>query len=549
MADFKLPELGENVTGGDVVGILVSVGDPVEIDQDVVELETDKATVTVPSSIAGVIQAINIAEGDHVEVGQTLLVIDGGAANGTSEPQPATAESPPSETPSKPDVPNAPPASSGPVEFKIPDLGENVEGGDVIGILVSEGDTISVEQDVLELETDKATLTVPSSVGGTITQIHVSEGDHITVGQRVLTVEGVTAATPSLSPSSSPDTTAAQPESKPDAAAESKSQTARSSEKSAPPIVTSGSASSVPAAPNVRRLARELGIDITQVPAGASGRVAIPDLKAYSRQINQGRTDTAPASPSAVGLPSKPLPDFSKWGEIETEKMSGIRRATANQMAYAWGTAPRVTQFDKADIGDLEAMRKKYGQRLEKSGAKLTVTAILLKVAAAALKQFNKFNASIDLENQQVIFKNYYHIGVAVDTPAGLVVPVIRDVDRKNIFELAVELGEVAVKARDRKLGLDEMQGGTFTISNLGGIGGTNFTPIVNAPEVAILGVSRGGLEPIFNKETGQFEPRLMMPLSLSYDHRLIDGAEAARFLRWICQALEDPMMMSLQAW
>jgi len=244
---------------------------------------------------------------------------------------------------------------------------------------------------------------------------------------------------------------------------------------------------------------------------------------------------------------SKALPDFSKWGEIQREKMSNIRRATANQMAYAWTSAPRVTQFDKADIEEIEQLRKKYGVRVEKPGVKLTITAILLKVVAAALKQFPKFNASIDLANEEVIFKKYYHVGVAVDTPNGLLVPVVREVDRKNIFELAVELSDLAQKAKERKLSLEEMQGGTFTISNLGGIGGTNFTPIVNAPEVAILGVARASIEPIFRD--GQFVPRLMMPLSLSYDHRLIDGAEGARFLRCIFTALEDPLMMSLQAW
>jgi len=317
--------------------------------------------------------------------------------------------------------------------------------------------------------------------------------------------------------------------------------------------------STVPAAPNARRLARELGIEVANIPPSATGRVTLPGLKDYVRQRNQGLVAApAPAAPTASaasaaapapvsGAVVKPLPNFSKWGEIEIEKMSGIRRATANQMAYSWSVAPRVTQFDKADIVEMEAIRKKYGSRVEKSGAKLTMTAMLLKIAAAALKQFPKFNASIDMENEQIILKKYFHIGVAVDTPHGLVVPVIRDVDRKSIFDLAIELNTVAGKARDRKLSMDEMQGGCFTISNLGGIGGTNFTPIVNAPEVAILGVSRGAIEPVYNGEA--FEPRLMMPLSLSYDHRLIDGAQGARFLRWICNALENPMLMSLQAW
>ncbi len=553
MAEFKIPDLGENVDGGDVVGILISVGDTIEVDQDVLELETDKATLTVPSSVAGVVQSINVSEGDHVEVGQVILVTEG-SANGASQKAPAQAEaaSPPPAEQKSPAPTSSTPSASGPVEFKVPDLGENVEGGDVVGILVAEGDTIKVDQDVLELETDKATLTVPSSVAGTISKIHISEGDHLAVGQVILTVQGEGAAAPTPPQQSQPAAAAPATESPSQPATDSAPQSTSPAPAvpTASPFTPSGETTRVPAAPNVRRLARELGIDVTEIPPGEMGRVTINDLKAHSRQINQNRPAAQSAAPSAAkSSHSKPLPDFSKWGEVETEKMSGIRRATARQMAYAWETAPRVTQFDKADIGDLETMRKKYGQRLEKSGAKLTVTAILLKVTAAALKQFPKFNASIDVEQEQVIYKKYFNIGVAVDTPYGLVVPVIREVDRKNIFELAVELGEVAVKARDRKLSVEEMQGGCFTISNLGGIGGTNFTPIVNAPEVAILGVARGGMEPVYNKESGQFEPHLMMPLSLSYDHRLIDGAEGARFLRWLCQALEDPMMMSLQAW
>jgi len=247
----------------------------------------------------------------------------------------------------------------------------------------------------------------------------------------------------------------------------------------------------------------------------------------------------------ASGVAGVPLPDFSKWGNIERKPLSGIRRATAEQMARSWSTIPHVTQFDKADITELEKLRKQYGKQAEAAGAKLTVTAIILKVVAGALKKFPQFNSSLDMAGNEQIFKSYYHIGVAVDTERGLMVPVVRDVDKKNIVEIAVELNQIAERARSKKTTLDEMQGGTFTITNLGGIGGTSFTPIVNSPEVAILGLSRGGYEPFWNGQT--FEPRLMLPLSLSYDHRVIDGADGARFLRWICNALEQPFLMSLE--
>jgi pyruvate dehydrogenase E2 component (dihydrolipoamide acetyltransferase) len=257
-------------------------------------------------------------------------------------------------------------------------------------------------------------------------------------------------------------------------------------------------------------------------------------------------TDIQPSTPSgpAGRIAAPPLPDFSKWGEVEREPMSNVRRATATHTSIAWATIPHVTNHDKADITELEKLRKQFALRAEAAGGKLTITAIALKVVASALKVFPKFNASVDIDKGEIIHKKYYHIGVAVDTPAGLLVPVIRNVDRKNVIELSVELGQVAEKARAKKLGLDEMQGGTFTITNLGGIGGTHFSPIVNAPEVAILGIARGRIEPVFID--GEFQPRLMLPLALSYDHRLIDGADAARLLRWLAETLEQPFLMVL---
>jgi pyruvate dehydrogenase E2 component (dihydrolipoamide acetyltransferase) len=299
----------------------------------------------------------------------------------------------------------------------------------------------------------------------------------------------------------------------------------------------------VPAAPNVRRMAREIGVDIAEISGtGPAGRLTLDDVKRHANDTLRALREGGVVAPAAASLP-----DFSKWGEVERQPMSNIRQVTAEHVTLAWTTIPHVTQFDKADITELEQLRKRFSERVEKAGGKLTITAILLKVLVAALKEFPKFNASIDMKSKEVILKHYYHIGIAVDTERGLLVPVIRNADQKNIIELAVELGEVAEKARNRKLGLEDMRGGTFSITNLGGIGGTNFTPIVNNPEVAILGVARGGMEPVY--KDGQFEPRLMLPLALSYDHRLIDGADAARFLRWVAQALESPFMLALQGW
>ena len=271
--------------------------------------------------------------------------------------------------------------------------------------------------------------------------------------------------------------------------------------------------------------------------SGPAGRVTIEDVKTHVRQGGAGARLAAPAA--------APLPDFSKWGPVQREKMGNVRRATARNMSQSWPTIPMVTQFDKADITELEQLRAQYGKRAEAAGGKLTPTAIILKVVAAALKRFPQFNASIDMASEEIVYKQYVHVGVAVDTDRGLLVPVLRDVDQKNVIQLAVELGQIAQKARDRKLGLEDMQGGCFTISNLGGIGGTGFTPLVNGPEVAILGVSRGSLEPVWVE--GQWQPRQMLPLSLTYDHRLIDGADGARFLRWVCEALEKPFLLMLE--
>ena len=426
--------------------------------------------------------------------------------------------------------------------FALPELGESIESGDVVQVLVTVGDQIAVEQSVLELETDKAVVEVPSPVSGSVTAIHVAPGDKAAVGQLIVTLEtdGDGATATNNAPSASESPTEAEPEF-PAPPAPAEVPIAKIVSPPATPAKTARSGA--PAAPSVRRLAREIGVDIHEVPgSGPGGRVSADDVKRYARRRQSQETVTAATSVAPIALP---LPDFGRWGAVERRPMSNVRRLTADQMSRTWATVPQVTQYDQADITELEQLRQKFASKAVAAGGKLTITAIALKAVAAALKIFPQFNASVDMATHEIIYKQYYHVGVAVDTDRGLLVPVIRDVDSKNIIALAVELTELAERARSRKTSLEEMQGGTFTITNLGGIGGTGFSPILNAPEVAILGMARSRIEPVH--VNGQFVPRLMLPLSLSYDHRLIDGADGARFLRWVVEALSQPFLLSLE--
>lgn len=450
------------------------------------------------------------------------------------------------------------------MDFQIPNLGENVEKADVARVLVKVGDAITVDQPLFELETDKATVEVPSTVAGTVTAVNVKAGDKVKSGQVALTLDAAkgAAAEPAQAEPAKAESPKAEP-AKADAASDVSDgrkpaaappaaepaakkvvdiATARPSSAPTGPRQTVGTggielATPVPAAPSVRRYARELGVDITSVEGtGPGGRIGNADVKQHVR--------TAMLGGGGGGFRPAPLPDFSKWGPVESKPMSNIRRKTAEHLSNAWLSAPRVTQNDKADVTAIEAFRKAYGKKVEAAGGKLTMTAILIKVAQLAIDRFPQFATSVDMANEAIVYKQYRHIGIAVDTPAGLLVPVIRDVDQKTVTQIAVELGTISGKARDKKLSADEMSGGVFSISNLGGIGGTSFTPIVNVPEVAILGVSRGSMEPVWNGSA--FVPKEMLPLSLSYDHRVIDGADAARFLRFICEALENPMSLYL---
>jgi pyruvate dehydrogenase E2 component (dihydrolipoamide acetyltransferase) len=455
-------------------------------------------------------------------------------------------------------------------EFKIPELGENVASGDVTRVLVSVGDTLARDQPVLELETDKATIEVPSSVAGVVRDIKVKAGDTVSVGAVVLTVEADGANGPpgrgtsgadaagSEAPGGPRDEAEAAAAADPPARDEEPRKEAQESKdgqsqkvvsmppRPAPEAPSRGAAPAaqgpvVAASPAVRRLAREIGVAVHDVQgSGAGGRITQEDVKEHARRI---LSSVGAAGGQAV-RGGRALPDFEQWGPVERQPWSNIRRTTAQHLSHAWATIPHVTQFDKADVTELDGLRRTYRDQVASAGGALTVTAMLVRVLAAGVGRFPQFNASIDPDRGEIIYKQYVHVGVAVDTDRGLLVPVIRDADRKNITQIAVELQQLAERARDRKLTREEMSGGGITISNLGGIGGTAFTPIVNWPEVAILGVSRAVREPVWRDEA--FEPRLMLPLSLSYDHRVIDGADAMRFLRWVVEAIEQPFLLSL---
>jgi pyruvate dehydrogenase E2 component (dihydrolipoyllysine-residue acetyltransferase) len=474
-------------------------------------------------------------------------------------------------------------------DFPLPELGENITAGDVLRVLVKPGDTLEKDQPVVELETDKATIEVPSSVAGQVKEVKVKAGDKVKVGQAILSVEDSAGAPkqadakPADAKQPEPKQAEAKPaETKPantqqpparDAAVGANTaekipsdggqeQHIEGAKRESPPDRQSGRAQNVvdinrgtrataepaapetpaaPAAPSVRRMARELGVDIDTVQGtGPSGRISVEDVKAHAKRVVEGAGQRGSNAPAAA-----PLPDFSRFGEIERQAMRAVRRKTAEHLSAAWATVPHVTQFDVADITALDELRKKYAKRVEEAGGNLTVTAIATKVAATALRVFPQFNSSIDLAADEIVLKKYVNIGIAVDTDRGLLVPVIKDADRKNILQLSVEIAQLSEKARSRKISLEEMQGGCFSISNLGGMGGTYFTPIVNVPEVAILGISRAKMEPVY--KDGAFVPRLMLPLALSYDHRVIDGADGIRFMRWFVEALEQPFLLALQ--
>jgi pyruvate dehydrogenase E2 component (dihydrolipoamide acetyltransferase) len=467
-------------------------------------------------------------------------------------------------------------------EIRIPEISENVTSGNVVDVLVESGDEVEVDDPIIEFETEKAVVEIPSPYAGRITEILVKEGDELKVGDLIAKVDTEKGASreetqaagkrdedpdaaaeeddSEFPPAKEPPggkaearreperTVSREPEEEEkkqetEGGSEEKEETqARPSEEKAPPHEADAQKGApAPASPSVRRFARELGVDIHAVrPAG--DRISEADVKAYVKDQRSAGGQRADAPPESAAEPTPGLPDFTRWGEVERRELTGVRRLTAEKMAAAWRAVAHVTQFDRADITHVQEFMRRHGGRVEKQGGKLTITAVLMKVCAAALGRFPQFNASIDPTKKQLIMKKYIHIGLAVDTPRGLLVPVVRNADRKTILELAVEIVDLAGRTRGKKIMPDEMEGGTFTISNQGGIGGTNFTPVVFWPQAAILGISRASVEPVYID--GEIQPRRLLPLALSYDHRIADGADAARFLRWICESIEQPLGM-----
>jgi len=533
--EFKIPELGENISQGDVTRLLVKVGDTIARDQPVLELETDKATIEVPSSVAGVVKDIKVKQGDKVTVGSVVLTVDENGA-GAGSPEPAEAEKA-SATPETQKA--ARPAQEAEQEPQTEQRPEPEQ-----------------QADQKEQKADQKVVSMPRPPSQPSQPSQPSPASRASAGQAPASraSAGQAAAPRASAGQASGETTRGGPAA-PKLAPEPRASGGPAAPKLAPEA-RAEARPAAPASPSVRRLAREIGIDVNDVQgSGPDGRISQEDVKEHARRIlsSVGTSLMRGTSQPAAAVA---LPDFEKWGPIERQPMSNIRRKTAEHLSHAWTTIPHVTQFDKADITPMEELRAKFRKQVEEAGGNLTVTAVLVKVLAAAVRQFPQFNASLDAENSAIIYKQYVNVGVAVATEYGLLVPVIRDVDQKNITQIAVEMHQLSEKARAKKLSLDEMSGGGISISNLGGIGGTYFTPIVNWPEVAILGVSRGVIESVFVPDAastppvkgpqGRFEPRQLLPLSLSYDHRVIDGADAMRFLRWVVEAIEQPFLLSL---
>ncbi|HYQ25090.1 dihydrolipoyllysine-residue acetyltransferase [Stenotrophomonas sp.] len=557
MAEIKealVPDIGD-YSDIPVIEVLVAVGDTVKKDQGLVTLESDKATMEVPSSVAGVVKEIKVKVGDNLSEGKVVALIEvaeGEAAKpAAAAPAPAKAAAPAAATQSAPApaaaAPAAPAASGGAVEALVPDIGDYTDIP-VIEVLVAVGDTVKKDQGLVTLESDKATMEVPSSVAGVVKELKVKVGDTLSQGAVVAIIEAEGAAAPAAA---APAPVAAAPAAAPAPAQASAPAPAAAAPSagapSSPPVQFNADGvlpAKVPyATPAVRVFARELGVDLLQISGTEKGgRITKGDVQKFVKAALSGGVPAAGGATVAAGGGLNLLPwpkvDFSKFGETEVQPLSRIKKISGANLARNWAMIPHVTQFEQADITDLEGLRVALNKENEKAGIKLTMLAFLIKASAAALKKFPEFNASLDASGENLTLKKYFHIGFAADTPNGLVVPVIRDVDKKGVVQIAQETTELAKKARDGKLGPADMSGGCFSISSLGGIGGTAFTPIVNAPEVAILGVSKSAIQPVWNGK--EFAPKLMLPLSLSYDHRVIDGALAARFTTYLSQVLAD---------
>ena len=532
--EIKVPDIGghENV---DIIAVEVKVGDTIAVDDTLITLETDKATMDVPADAAGVVKEVKVKVGDKISEGGVILVVE--TAAGATAPAPA-AEAPKAAEPAP--VAAAPAASGATEKVLVPDIGGHNDV-DVIAVEIKVGDTVAVDDTLITLETDKATMDVPCTVAGTVTAVHIKVGDKVSEGS--LIIEVAAAGSAPVAPAPAAEAPKAAPAPAPTA----------TPAPTAPTPVAAGVAAAygsvneegfvkAHAGPSTRKLARELGVDLSLVKgSGAKGRITADDVKGFVKGVMQnGGAKAAPATGASLGggLDLLPWPkvDFSKFGEIEVKELSRIKKISGQNLSRNWVVIPHVTVNEDADMTELEEFRKVLNKEWEKAGVKVSPLAFIIKAAVSALKAFPEFNSSLDGDN--LILKKYYNIGFAADTPNGLVVPVIKDVDQKGLKEISIELAELSKKAREGKLKPQEMQGACFTISSLGGIGGTGFTPIVNAPEVAILGVCKSTIKPVWNGK--EFEPRLMCPLSLSFDHRVIDGAAGMRFTVFLANLLKD---------
>ncbi len=544
MIELQVPDIGD-FKDVEVIEILVKPGDTVTADQSLITIESDKASMEIPSSGAGVIKELRIKVGDKINQGTVIATAEGAGEAAV----PPKAESVPAEATPAPEVAPPPPvqapaAGGGPIDVLVPDIGD-FKDVEVIEVLVKVGDTIAADQSLITIESDKASMEIPSSAAGVVKELKVKVGDKINKGNLLAILEGAAAAAAAPAPAAAAAPEAGSPkEPSKDAPAAEASPSAGVAPPAAPAAADQTLAH---ASPSVRKFARELGVDLNRVKgSGPKDRITQEDVQAFVKAALAGGPKAA-ATPSAAGSgfgagwPAWPSLDFAKFGPTETLALSRIQKLSGPNLARNWASIPHVTQFDEADITELEDFRKSTNEALakkSKDAAKVTMLAFVMKACVAALKAFPRVNSSLDAEGANLILKQYYHLGFAADTPNGLVVPVIRDVDRKGIAEIAKETGELAAQARAGKLGPAAMQGASFTISSLGGVGGTFFTPIINAPEVAILGLSKSDHKPKWNGTS--FEPRLMLPLSLSYDHRAIDGAQAARFTTYLAEVLAD---------
>ncbi|HYD58280.1 MAG TPA: dihydrolipoyllysine-residue acetyltransferase [Burkholderiales bacterium] len=530
MSQVLVPDIGD-FKEVEVIEILVKPGDSVAKEQSLITLESDKATMEIPSPSGGVVKEIKIKVGDKVSKGSPILELDGEAK--ASEQKPSEEKPRPAEK--KADKP----AAGATTSVEVPDIGD-FKDVEVIEILVKPGDSVAKEQSLVTLESDKATMEIPSPTGGVVKEIRIKVGDKVSKGAPILVLEGSGAPAPKSAPQAQPQPQPqAQPASKPQPAPVPAAAVSSQPVRREPNDATT---SKPHASPSVRKFARELGVDLAGVSGtGPKGRILHTDVQAFVKTALAGapRPEARPGGGTLpFNLPAWPDVDYAKFGPVETKPLSRIQKLSGPYLHRNWISIPHVTQFDEADITDLEAFRKAQTVETEKKGFKLTMLAFMIKACVTSLRQFPQFNASLDKSGESLIIKKYYHVGVAVDTPGGLVVPVVRDADRKGVFDIAHELADISKLARDGKLKPGDMQGGTFSISSLGGIGGTAFTPIINAPEVAILGVSRSAIRPVWNGK--EFAPRLLLPLSLSYDHRVIDGATAARFSAFLVSVLSD---------